>query len=159
MTKTRPKTTGPPTAEVVDFDRALLAMVPSEERAELIAEAALLAHAFAPEGRTEEILAMAATLAAGARDEEMDPARARRLATALRCLDAPRPGELDVLFGRAATEADLSRRAEARPRVADARRAPYQDGAKFRRQLTGFVGFVEQGELGRLEHRAVADEP
>jgi hypothetical protein len=86
MKKTRQNTVGPPTAEVIDFDQALLAAVPSEDRAELIAEAALLAHAFAPEGRIEEILAMAATLAAGARDEEMDPARARQLATALRCL-------------------------------------------------------------------------
>ena len=73
-------------AKVVDFDEALLAAAPSELREDLMAEAALLADAFAPEGRGEELRAMAATLSLGARDEEMDRSHARRLAAALRIL-------------------------------------------------------------------------
>jgi hypothetical protein len=73
-------------AELVQFDEALLAACGPELRAELLTEAAMLAEAFAPEGRTEQLLAMAATLASGARDEEMDRARALKLACALRCL-------------------------------------------------------------------------
>jgi hypothetical protein len=73
-------------AEVVQFDDALLDACGPKLRAALITEAAMLAEAFAPEGRTEQILAMAAALASGARDEEMDSTRARQLACALRCL-------------------------------------------------------------------------
>ena len=46
----------------------------------------MLAEAFAPEGRAEELRVMAETLASGARDEEMDRERARLLACALRRL-------------------------------------------------------------------------
>jgi hypothetical protein len=73
-------------AEVVQLDDALLDACGPELRAELITEAAMLAEAFAPEGRTEQLLAIAATLASGARDEEMDSTRARQLACALRWL-------------------------------------------------------------------------
>ena len=73
-------------AEVVQFDDALLDACGPELRAELITEAAMLAEAFAPEGRTEQLLAIAAALASGARDEEMDSMRARQLACALHCL-------------------------------------------------------------------------
>jgi hypothetical protein len=72
-------------AEIVQLDDVMLRACPPALRAQLLVEAAMLAEAFAPEGRTEQILAMAATLAAGARDEEMDRERARRLACALRC--------------------------------------------------------------------------
>jgi hypothetical protein len=72
-------------AEVVQLDDVMLQACGPALRAQLLVEAAMLAEAFAPEGRTEQILAMAATLAAGARDEEMDLERARRLACALRC--------------------------------------------------------------------------
>jgi hypothetical protein len=73
-------------AEVVQFDDALLDACGPELRAELITEAAMLAEAFAPEGRNEQLEAMAAALVSGVRDEEMDRMRARRLACALRCL-------------------------------------------------------------------------
>ncbi len=73
-------------AKVVQLDDVMLQACGPALRAQLLVEAAMLAEAFAPEGRTEHILAMAATLAAGARDEEMDRERARRLACALRCL-------------------------------------------------------------------------
>jgi hypothetical protein len=73
-------------AEVVQFDNAVLDACGPELRAELITEAAMLAEAFAPEGRAEQLLAMAAILASGVRDEEMDSTRARQLACALRCL-------------------------------------------------------------------------
>jgi len=75
-----------PTAEVVQFDDALLDACGPALRAELLTEAAMLAEAFAPEGRAEQLQAMAAVLASGARDEEMDGARARGLACALRRL-------------------------------------------------------------------------
>ncbi len=73
-------------AEVVQFDDLVLDACGPELRDQLLVEAAMLAEAFAPEGRTEEILAMAETLASGDRDEEMDRERARRLACALRRL-------------------------------------------------------------------------
>jgi hypothetical protein len=79
-------TNQPAQAEIVQFDDALLDACGPELRTELLIEAAMLAEAFAPEGRTEQLLAMAATLASGARDEEMDRTRARQLACALRCL-------------------------------------------------------------------------
>lgn len=81
-----PQMTERPQAEVVQFDDALLDACGPELRAQLLIEAAMLAEAFAPEGRTDQLQAMAATLASGARDEEMDRTRARQLACALRCL-------------------------------------------------------------------------
>jgi hypothetical protein len=79
-------TDGPAQAEIVQLDDALLEACGPQLRAALLTEAAMLAEAFAPEGRTEQLEAMAATLASGARDEEMDRTRARQLACALRCL-------------------------------------------------------------------------
>ncbi|WP_395670338.1 hypothetical protein [Phenylobacterium sp.] len=73
-------------AEIIDFDEALLAACPPEMRAELMAEAAMLAGAFAPDGRANRIEAMARALQSGNRDQEMSRARARRLAAALRAL-------------------------------------------------------------------------
>jgi hypothetical protein len=76
----------PATAEVVDFDDAILDACSAELRADLLAEAAMLAHAFAPEGDPERLAAMARALSSGERDEEMDRNHARRLAAALRLL-------------------------------------------------------------------------
>jgi hypothetical protein len=77
-----PKTTG----EIIDFDEALLEACPADLRAELMTEASLLAEAFAPEGRTEQLTAMANQMASGVRDADMDRARARQLAAAMRRL-------------------------------------------------------------------------
>lgn len=74
------------TSNVVDFDEAFLDACPEDERRNLLAEAELLARAFAPEKRREELQAMAATLTAGARDDEVGRVHARRLAAALRHL-------------------------------------------------------------------------
>jgi hypothetical protein len=71
---------------VVDFDEAFLEARPEAERRNLLVEAELLARAFAPERRREELQAMAATLMAGARDDEVGRMHARRLAAALRHL-------------------------------------------------------------------------
>jgi hypothetical protein len=71
---------------VVSFDEALLDACPAPLRAELLSEARLLVHAFAPEGRGQEVEAMAQTLSGGDRDVEMGRERARRLAAALRHL-------------------------------------------------------------------------
>jgi hypothetical protein len=76
----------PDQAEVVQLDDVMLEACGPVLRAQLMTEATMLAEAFAPEGRAEQLRAMAATLASGARDEEMDRERARRLACALRCL-------------------------------------------------------------------------
>jgi hypothetical protein len=73
-------------AEVIQLDDVMLQAWGPTLRAQLLVEAAMLAEAFAPKGRTEQLLAVAAALAAGARDAEMDRERARRLACALRCL-------------------------------------------------------------------------
>lgn len=74
------------TAKVVNFDEAMLDACTPELRADLLAEAAMLAHAFAPEGEPEHLIAMAHALSAGERDSEMDRNHARRLAAALRHL-------------------------------------------------------------------------
>jgi hypothetical protein len=74
------------TAEVVNFDEAMLDACPADLRADLLAEAALLAHAFAPGGDPEHLSAMARALSSGERDGEMDRNHARRLAAALRHL-------------------------------------------------------------------------
>ena len=86
MARADPHREAPAKAEVVDFEAALLDACPPEQREELMAEAALLADAFSPSGRPEELDAMAATLCAGARDAETDGDHARRLAAALRTL-------------------------------------------------------------------------
>ena len=74
------------TAEIVDFDEALLDAYPAERRADLMAEAAMLARVFAPEGGGEALRAMARALSSGAKDREMDRRHARGLAAALRRL-------------------------------------------------------------------------
>jgi len=73
-------------ADVVQFDDAVLDACGPELRAELLTEATMLAEAFAPAGRAEQLLTLAQVLAEDARDEEMDGVRARQLACALRCL-------------------------------------------------------------------------
>jgi hypothetical protein len=73
------------TAEIVDFDEALLATFASKTRRELMTEAHLLAQAFSPECRREELETMARTLMAGGR-AELDRRHARGLAAALRRL-------------------------------------------------------------------------
>jgi hypothetical protein len=74
------------TAEIIDFDKALLAACPPRLRDELLTEAAMLADAFAPDRRADELEAMAQALSAGDRDAELGRMRARRLAAALRNL-------------------------------------------------------------------------
>jgi hypothetical protein len=86
MTSATSHTDASTKTDVIDFEAALLDACSPDLREELMAEAALLADAFSPNGRAEELDAMAATLCAGARDEEMDRDRARRLAAALRTL-------------------------------------------------------------------------
>jgi hypothetical protein len=80
------------TAEVVDFDDALLEACSPDLRADLLAEAAMLAQAFAPEGDPEHLTAIAHALSSGERDGEMDGHHARRLAAALRHLARQRAG-------------------------------------------------------------------
>ncbi|HEY8570958.1 hypothetical protein [Phenylobacterium sp.] len=70
----------------MDFDEALLNACSPELRTELLTEASMLAQAFAPEGRAEQLEAMAASLSSGQRDGWMHRARARRMAAALRHL-------------------------------------------------------------------------
>jgi hypothetical protein len=72
--------------QVVDFDEALLDACSADELAEIMTEAAMLAEAFAPEGRAEQIAAMARSLQSGVRDLEIGRAHARLLAAALRRL-------------------------------------------------------------------------
>ena len=73
-------------AEVIDFDAARLNALAPQLRRQLMSEAALLAQAFAPDGRAEELEVMAQTLSKGGRDAEMDRNHARGLAAALRRL-------------------------------------------------------------------------
>ena len=70
-------------AEIIDFEAALLDACPTDRREELIAEATLLADALSPEGRFEELQAMASALTDG---DGADRPRARLLAAALRQL-------------------------------------------------------------------------
>lgn len=72
--------------EVVDFDAALLDACPPEDLDALMAEAALLAEAFAPAGRTPQIEALARDLQSGVRDLEKGRRHALLLAAALRRL-------------------------------------------------------------------------
>jgi len=74
----------PAGAEVIDFGAALLDARPADQKMELIAEASLLASAFAPQGRPAEIERLARRLERGSSDLEMGRARARLLAAALR---------------------------------------------------------------------------
>ncbi len=80
------KTQDPAEANVVQFDNAVLETCGPELRAELMTEAAMLAEAFAPEGRAAELRAIAQVLVRGDLDAEMGGDRARRLACALRML-------------------------------------------------------------------------
>jgi hypothetical protein len=73
-------------AQVVDFDEAMLDACSPTVRSDLLGEALLLAQAFAPEGCADQLIAMAKALSSGARDSEMDRQHARRLAAALRRL-------------------------------------------------------------------------
>jgi hypothetical protein len=86
MSNASENNTGPPTAQVVNFDDAMLDACSPEQRTDLLAEAAMLAQAFAPEGAAEHLLSMAQVLSAGGRDAEMGRNHARRLAAALRYL-------------------------------------------------------------------------
>lgn len=88
-----------PRAEIIDFDQALLNRCTPELRAELLAEATLLAQAFAPEGGPDDLIEMARILTAGDRDAEFGRARARKLAAALRRL-ARDPAATWRLLGR-----------------------------------------------------------
>jgi len=81
--KARPRVA---TAEVVDFDQALLDSFPPELRGEILAEAKMLAQAFAPEGRVEELESMARALALDRDESDMHRRRARGLSAALRRL-------------------------------------------------------------------------
>lgn len=86
------KTQGPSDATVVQFDNAVLEACGPELRAELMAEAAMLAAALSSEGRATELRAIAQALVRGG-GGEMERGRALRLACALRVLargaDAP----------------------------------------------------------------------
>jgi hypothetical protein len=75
-----------PKGQVVDFDAALLDACPPVVRANLMAEATMLVQVFAPEGRAEQLQAMALALSSSERDGEMDRDHARKLAAALRRL-------------------------------------------------------------------------
>ena len=72
--------------EVVDFDDALLGACPPEGQDALMAEAELLARAFAPEGRARQIKGLAHELRFGMRDLEKGRRHAILLAAALRRL-------------------------------------------------------------------------
>lgn len=72
-------------AEIVDFDDALLDACPAAERAELITEAKILAHALG-EADIVQLETLAQDLSVGARDQDMDRAHARKLSAALRRL-------------------------------------------------------------------------
>jgi len=72
--------------KVVDFDAALLDACPPEQLDEIMAEAAILAEAFAPDGRAPQLEALAHSLQSGVRDLEFGRAHARLLAAALHCL-------------------------------------------------------------------------
>jgi len=73
-------------ADVVDFDEALLDSCPVQELRELMTEADLVAHAFAPRGQAREIAQLADRLQSGVRELDYGRARARRLAAALKRL-------------------------------------------------------------------------
>jgi len=72
--------------EVVDFDEALFDACSAEVRADLLAEARLLAGVFAPGADGAALGKLAGQLSAGERDAEIGRAHARRLASALKRL-------------------------------------------------------------------------
>jgi hypothetical protein len=72
--------------EIIDFDDVLLDACPPEERADLLVEARIVAHAFGEHGGADELEAIAESLSAGTRDGEMERAHARKLAAALKRL-------------------------------------------------------------------------
>ena len=74
------------TAEIIDFDAALLARCPPELRDDLMTEATMLADACSPDERAEELEAIARSLCDGERQADMGRARARRLAAAIRSI-------------------------------------------------------------------------
>jgi hypothetical protein len=76
----------PKSADIVDFDEAMLDACTPELRADLLAEAALLAQAFAPERDPARLTAMAEALCRGEPHSGVDRGHARRLAAALRRL-------------------------------------------------------------------------
>lgn len=86
MDRAQPPQGAPAAGQVVDFDEAMLDACPADLRTELLTEASMLAQAFAPEGRAEELEALADTLSRGSRDAEMGRAHARQLSAALRRL-------------------------------------------------------------------------
>lgn len=79
-------TTGPATAEVVDFDEAVLAGCPADLRDELQAEADMLAEALPTDGRARQIRALATGLSTRHDDSAPGRLRVRQLAAALRRL-------------------------------------------------------------------------
>ncbi|HEY8614748.1 hypothetical protein [Phenylobacterium sp.] len=74
------------TAEIIDFDEALLAACPPELRQDLMTEASMLADACSADDRPQELEAIARSLSDGARQAGMGRARARRLAAAIRSI-------------------------------------------------------------------------
>ena len=74
------------TGQIVDFDEVLLDACTPEAFCEVMAEANLIADAFAPERRAAEVAALAKSLQSGVRDLEMGRAHALLLAAALRRL-------------------------------------------------------------------------
>jgi hypothetical protein len=73
-------------ANVVDFDEALLDACPPEALAQVMTEAQMLARAFAPDGRARQIEELAGSLQSGVRHLAAGRAHARLLAAALRRL-------------------------------------------------------------------------
>jgi len=72
--------------ELIDFDELLLGACPAGERDHLLTEARLLAQAFEPDRSPDRLERIARSLSAGEHDGEMERARARKLAAALRHL-------------------------------------------------------------------------
>lgn len=76
----------PTGGEIIAFDEILLASCPPDARAELMAEAELMAQAFAPDGQAAAIRALARRVESGVSELERGRGRAVRLAAALRRL-------------------------------------------------------------------------
>lgn len=75
---------GQSACEIIDFDEVWLNTCDPVQRADLMAEARLLAGAFAPGGG--DLARLASQLSAGRKDGEINRAHARRLAAALKRL-------------------------------------------------------------------------
>jgi hypothetical protein len=86
MNRARQQYTPQEACEIIDFDDALLDACPPEERADLLVEARIVAHAFGDRGDAEELEAIARSLSFGELDREMHRAHARKLAAALKRL-------------------------------------------------------------------------